>query len=145
MRLSSSLRHGNGLGPLIALALWLVASPAALAEDDWLASVPGSYHGSIWSAGRHMPAVTTFRRDPMGRILGQYAFDEPSGVRERGRLDHCAALRALVLTCLWHDRYGTGRLDLTFTEDFLGFAGRWSAGERAAPVWPWTGRRQLIS
>lgn len=121
-----------------------LASSPGRAETDWLASVPGTYHGSIWSGGAHLPAVTTFRRDSVGRIVGQYAFEEPSGVRERGRLDQCAVLRALVLTCRWHDRYGIGRLDITFTEDFLGFSGRWAAG-RGAPNWPWTGRRQLIS
>ncbi len=57
-----------------------------------------------------------------------------------GKLSKCRAIQIRVMSCIWNDKYGTGELEVTFSEDFSSFNGYWGE-EFSQPVYRWSGAR----
>lgn len=104
------------------------SSPCASAEPDLAleaAGVPqGEYHGSIW-ADAMRECVTEFYGESKGGIDGTYRFDY-DGAPEEGFLVNCRRVAGDEFRCGWKDRWGAGKLDLTFSADLSSFTGVWS-------------------
>ncbi|ATU92084.1 hypothetical protein [Phyllobacterium zundukense] len=104
------------------------------------ASPAGRFCGEMISSGDYQDVETLLNVDRDGRIAGRYELDEPDG-RVEGTLtekDSAGTSRTLV----WTDKYGTGLLELKFSDDYKGFKGRWGGsnnGRFEAPSHSWNG------
>lgn len=117
-----------GRSSLIAVAL-VLSSAACTGSEPELDADPanaprGEYHGEIWSDGMYA-SVTEFYGETRDGRDGVYRFEYGDDVEE-GVLLNCKRLKAQEFRCSWKDRWGVGRLDLKFTEDFNAFTGVWS-------------------
>lgn len=117
--------------PLILLfaAACALGSAVCSAQDSVAAPEPtdlpcGEYHGEIWSDGMY-PSVTEFFGETRGGLDGVYRFEYGDDVEE-GVLRGCKRRKAQAFRCVWKDRWGSGQLDLEFSEDFSAFSGVWS-------------------
>ena len=125
----------------LATAL-LVASSYSLeakaeSADNWLSQAVGSYPGQIWSGGVLIPAETEFLRNNDNSLIGSYSM-QGQGL---GVLSQCQAIKKLVARCIWNDRYGSGDLEVTFSENFSSFKGFWTPKGLTEKL-PWNGKRQ---
>lgn len=104
------------------------------------ASAPsGRYCGLILSGGFLEPSVTDLVTDRDGKVSGSYEFRN-SGKLESGKLSEIATgvgERTRVLT--WSDKFGSGRLVVTFNPEFSHFEGKWGS-RNAEPNAHWSGR-----
>ena len=113
---------------IFTLFTLLLVSPS-FAEDDFAIQLVGTYKGEIWSNSLK-PGTTTFSVDSNNVVTGVYSFQDGSNT-EKGTLDHCERksnwekLQKNKLSCVWHDKYGSGTLDITFSSDFSSFSGLW--------------------
>ena len=114
---------------------------SALAQSSWTTAVAGRYEGQLTSDGQALPASTNLTVGPNNAISGSYTFVEPGNVRLEGLLDACVAVRSLVLSCKWRDRYGDGTFEMTFAGDFRSFTGRWSSSDKPSQWYAWSGAR----
>ena len=106
---------------------------------NWLSQVVGSYKGQISSGGNLVSATTEFILSDTGALIGSYGMSEASGLT-LGTLTQCRALEMRLVRCIWHDRYGTGDLEISFSDTFNSFNGTWgtpNATERS----PWKGSK----
>src|SRR5580765_1879893 len=99
---------------LLVAALVSCSFESALAQSSWTTAVAGRYEGQLTSDGQALPASTNLTIGPNNAISGSYTFVEPGNVRVGGSLAACVAIRSLVLSCKWRDRYGEGTLEMTF-------------------------------
>lgn len=106
---------------------------------DWEVQVLGVYQSQIWGADEFLSGVTEFSQGREGFVEGRYTMNVQGEVVP-GRLSRCQSSQPLIMRCIWQDRYGTGSLELTFSEDFLGFEGYWGADD-STPDFPWMGSR----
>ena len=126
--------------------LWLsLATPLALADSTgWVQQVPGAYSGQVSGGNYSAPIITEFILTTDGDLFGSYAILENAGTAEAdlalGVLTNCQANVDYQLSCTWHDRYGSGTLNLGFTEDLATFDGQWNADGETV-IFPWTGER----
>lgn len=109
------------------------------AAPAWFSRVTGRYQSQIYNQNDLTTGTTEFSRDKTGALVGNYFMDE-AGVLVPGRLSQCQAVQVQVLRCRWFDKYGTGTLEVTFTEDFTSFTGLWGDQE-APPEHVWNGQR----
>lgn len=109
----------------------------AESADDWLSQAVGSYPGQIWSAGTLIPAETEFLLDHDNSLIASYRM-QGQGL---GVLSQCRAVKMLVARCIWNDRYGSGDLEVTFSENFSSFKGYWTPKGLTEKL-PWNGKRQ---
>lgn len=121
---------------LVFLAL-LVAWPG-LAVAGPIAGPQGRYCGKLFSAGEVVAAETTFDSTG-GKITGRYEFRDGNTVTD-GWLVEAGGESARKRLFIWHDRYGLGRLQVTFSSDFASFDGYWGA-DAPKPGNVWTGGR----
>lgn len=128
---------------LTLLLTLLGAVPGSAESLDWVRRIPDVYDGEIFSGSDLLPGSTEFVLDG-GALTGRYAFTE-GGETVEGRLDTCAALPGQVLTCLWRDKYGSGRFTATFEPSLQSFTGHWVAPGAEAYRLPWTGKRRIGS
>ena len=84
--------------------------------------VAGTYDGIIVS-GLDNAAITIFSLTKTGEIRGVYEF-KYGDAYEPGELTDCQ-LSGLNLHCVWHDRFGSGDFNVTFSDDFSSFDGKW--------------------
>ena len=115
-------------------AAWATTTPAlALSSPD------GRYCGLLLSGGFMVPATTQLATGKNGKVTGTYEFTQ-RGRTESGSLTEIAAgARKMTRILRWRDRFGSGRLVVTFTPDFTSFEGRWGP-ENAKPKAHWSGR-----
>lgn len=127
---------------VFALALVAIASFGFGVDGSLAASPAGRFCGELISSGDYQDVETLLSVDRDGRVTGSYELDEPDG-RVAGTLtekDGTGTSRTLV----WSDKYGTGTLDVLFSDDYQAFQGRWGAstnGRPEAPSHSWNGTR----
>jgi hypothetical protein len=126
----------------LAASLLLASSSGLPAKaddstDSWLNKAVGSYPGQIWSDGALIPAETEFLRNNDNSLIGSYSM-QGQGL---GVLSQCRAVKLLVARCIWNDRYGSGDLEITFTENFSSFKGYWTPKGLSEKL-PWNGKKQ---
>jgi hypothetical protein len=146
---------GSSSGALLHLALNMMNirsfayALAALAfyglgvANGIAASPAGRFCGEMISSGDYQDVETLLNVDRDGRIAGSYELDEPDG-RVEGTLTEKDPGAGTSRTLVWTDKYGTGLLDLEFSDDYRGFKGRWSGsnnGRFDAPSHSWNGTR----
>jgi hypothetical protein len=117
----------------------LLAAPASLAH----ARDPiGKYCGALLSSGVMSNVETSFVRNVgNGAITGSYVFDD-GGQPTEGMLAEASDDgdgNDLTRLFIWRDKYGYGRLVVTFSPDFSEFQGKW--GDSGSALAPWNGRR----
>lgn len=102
----------------------------------------GKYCGALLSSGVMTQVETRFVQNiKSGTISGSYVFSE-RGEPVAGMLADAGDdgdASDLTRIFIWRDKYGYGKLVVTFAADFSGFEGKWSDG---GPVTaPWNGKR----
>ncbi|MBD1912941.1 MULTISPECIES: hypothetical protein [unclassified Leptolyngbya] len=123
---------------LVLTGLWSL-NVNAQPSGSWMEQTLGRYEGQIWAAGDLLPATTEFREAEDGSLEGSYTMNE-LGEMVPGTLSQCEAVQVRVMHCVWNDVYGTGNLEVTFSEDFSSFNGYWGE-ENSKPEFPWNGSR----
>jgi hypothetical protein len=123
---------------LLAAATALAASaPSAYARDP-----VGKYCGGLLSSGVMSEVETRFVRNVSnGTITGSYVFDD-RGQPTEGMLAEASDDgdgNDLTRLFIWRDKYGYGKLVVTFTPDFSEFEGKW--GDTGSALAPWNGKR----
>ena len=123
---------------LLATALLLGASTLPAHARDPV----GKYCGELLSSGILSEVETSFVRNvSSGTITGAYVFDD-RGQPVEGMLAEAGDDgdgNDLTRLFIWRDKYGYGKLTLTFTPDFSEFQGKW--GDTVTAVAPWNGKR----
>ena len=123
---------------LVATAVVAQAGPGEPLE--WFHWAIGSYQSDIHSAGELLKGNTTFEINQQGDLAGNYTFEEKDTLVE-GILFPCTAKSAPPrVSCVWTDKYGTGRLDIQFEEGFKSFYGSWQT-DGHPEKFDWNGRR----
>jgi len=56
----------------------------------------------------------------------------------RGSLTGCLHNIGYVVDCYWQDKYGSGRVAFTFSDDYKYFSGKWGINEQPEDF-KWTG------
>ncbi len=129
---------------LMPLLMGAAAVPSAI-EVPWSAvAMQGLYTGELSGEDYSAPVITELFLIDEDELLGSYFVEAPldSETTELvlGVLSDCELVSSHRLNCLWSDRFGSGTLKLTFTEDYQSFEGQWSPDlENAA--YPWGGER----
>ncbi len=119
----------------------LLLSGALLAACHSMSNPPnkpiGDYYGKIYSSGEDQEAKTALTLDG-NRIGGDYYFVEEAQ-KARGTLSKCQRSHR-QLVCQWKDKYGQGKLEMTFNQSFNQFTGEWTtAGDDNR--YHWSGKR----
>lgn len=128
----------------VIFCLLMVSAAVAQAEQgeplEWFHWAIGSYQSDIYSAGELLKGTTTFEINQQGDLAGNYSFEEKDNLVE-GILFPCTAKSAPPrVSCVWTDKYGTGKLDIQFEEGFKSFYGSWQA-DGQSEKFDWNGRR----
>ncbi|MEO0868103.1 MAG: hypothetical protein AAFY17_06565, partial [Cyanobacteria bacterium J06642_11] len=97
-------------------------------NNDWVDNIVGSYNSRIWNGVEPVAGKTEFLMTENSTLIGSYVMDDPSGLA-LGVLTECQPSEPRLLNCTWYDRYGTGDLDVRFSEDFVRFEGTWGSPE----------------
>jgi hypothetical protein len=108
-------------------------------SSNWLRKAVGSYQSKIWSSGNLISGKTEFRKTNDSSLEGSYMMNEKEE-SVSGKLSQCQAIQLRVMRCAWNDKYGTGSLEITFSENFSTFNGYWGEGS-SEPVFRWSGSR----
>ena len=124
----------------------LIVATAAVAQAEpgepleWFHWAIGSYQSDIHSAGELLKGTTIFEINQQGDLAGSYTFEEKDSLVE-GILFPCTAQSAPHrVSCVWTDKYGTGKLDIQFEEGFKSFYGSWQT-DGHPEKYEWNGRR----
>ncbi|MDO9417614.1 hypothetical protein [Pararhizobium sp.] len=99
----------------------------------------GRYCGDLVSGGSSVKVETEFSIAPDGHLAGRYTFADGEG-ETSGWLIEADASEGLLKRLRWADKYGAGRLVISFSADYSSFSGLWAAKE-AQPSEAWNGRR----
>ena len=105
----------------------------------WYQNIAGKYEGTLVSAGQKYKVETVFTSDPNGAIQGQYTFHE-RGKEVTGRLYDFQPENDGSIYFSWQDRYGTGKLKVTFLKSLQEFHGSWGTGNSVNPNNLWNGK-----
>ena len=122
----------------IAVAALLLAAPCLATADDY-PTPNGRYCGKLMSLGELVGAETVLKIDPNGRISGTYEFRDGNATTN-GTLREVEKSASLTKTLRWTDKYGDGRLVITFDPAFMRFDGHWGTGDEV-PGQTWFGQR----
>ena len=114
-------------------------SANAQPSNSWVEDALGSYQSQILNGGTLASGKTEFRKNSDRSLGGIYTMNE-GGEIVPGSLSKCRAIQIRVMSCIWNDKYGTGELEVTFSEDFSSFNGYWGE-EFSEPVYRWSGTR----
>lgn len=126
-----------------AFALVALAFCGLGTASSMTASPAGRFCGEMISSGDYQDVETLLNVDRDGRISGTYELDEPNG-RVDGTLAEKDPGAGTSRMLVWTDKYGTGLLELHFSDDYKGFKARWggsSNGRFDAPSHSWNGSR----
>jgi hypothetical protein len=122
---------------LTAVCMLAAATSPAHARDP-----VGKYCGGLLSSGVMSEVETRFVRNvSSGTITGSYIFDD-QGQPVEGMLAEASDDgdgSDLTRLFIWKDKYGYGKLVVTFTPDFSEFHGMW--GDTGTALSPWNGKR----
>jgi hypothetical protein len=117
----------------------LLAALSTVAIAGAKARPTGRYCGKLVSAGLLVDAETTFSTDEHGRVSGSYHFQDGDAVTD-GRLQETGRDSGRTKSLHWMDKYGHGRLVITFDPNFTQFDGHWGASDEV-PDHFWIGQR----
>lgn len=107
-----------------------------------LNSAEGTYVGTLYSAGI-VPVFTTFYPQPMDeqkQMYGTFMYQENDDW-VTGSLSRCQSLPDRQTICQWHDKYGTGIMDIRFDEQYQSFDGSWGTYCGTRPDLIWNGKK----
>jgi hypothetical protein len=127
------------IGSIVPSRILAQDLPTAPARNLSTAKIFGSYQSQIWSGGSFNSGTTEFVTARDGSVSGRYTMNEPTGAAT-GTLSQCKPMKSRVMQCVWIDRYGTGNLEMTFSENFTSFVGYWGT-DRSKPEYVWVGAR----
>ena len=100
--------------------------------------IGGRYCGKLLSGGALVEVVTILAPGKDGRLEGVYSFRE-AGAMVDGKLRE-ERVNGLTRTLVWTDKYGSGRLLITFTSSYDAFRGAWGF-DNYMPSRQWDGAR----
>lgn len=123
----------------VSLASLLPANSHDKIREAPVRSYAGNYLGHIQSSNELLPIITTFfeKKDQVATSAGSYSMNEANQV-VRGNVFNCKTNFEHTLDCYWQDKYGSGKVAFTFSDDYKNFAGQWSVGEQLEKF-KWTG------
>lgn len=102
----------------------------------------GLFCGKLLSSGILTPVETRFEMNASSStVTGRYVFDE-TGQKVEGLLVEAGDDgdgNNLTRLFVWRDKYGYGKLAVTFAPNFSEFEGKWSDG--GPMIAPWNGKR----
>ncbi len=107
------------------------------------ASPAGRFCGEMISNGDYRDVETVLNVDKSGRIDGTYEARE-GNARLQGTLKETDPGSGPSRTVIWTDKYGTGLLNLNFSDDYSAFKGRWGPSDNGrfeAASHTWSGVR----
>ncbi|NMF57221.1 hypothetical protein [Pseudanabaena yagii] len=137
--MKSSRLFFSSLVASFSLTIVCSLNASAQSSSDWVDQALGNYQSRILSAGSLVSGTTEFRKTREDSLEGSYTMDEQGKV-VFGTLSQCQVMQVRVMRCVWNDKYGTGNLEVTFSENFSSFNGYW--GEIGSePVFRWSGSR----
>lgn len=121
------------------IILTLLLAGSCIADDNFASKLVGNYEGEIWSNGPN-PGRTIFSIDSNENISAVYSFQGFSNL-EKGTLKNCKKKpQKGRLICTWQDKYGSGTLDINFSNDYGSFSGHWGMGSSSVE-YSWNGER----
>jgi len=113
--------------------------------DAWRALAPaeGVYRGLAASGGMLVPVTTRFSVAGDGTLQGSYTFLQ-DGLAHEGTLSHGRAEGPRAAVFIWHDAWGFGTIEVTFSDDFKAFTAIWAPLDDGYTAFPWIGERQAL-
>lgn len=87
----------------------------------------GTYEGKVVSGIGSISVTTTFVGDKNGLKMGSYVMTEESGKQVPGTLDEFKQEGLYTYLVSWHDKYGSGKLRILFSDFGYVFKGFWGA------------------
>lgn len=128
----------------IAALLMLVSVNVHADEDElpqWLFYTNGAFTSQIYNGSGMVTGETIFTFKGKIPFGGRYRFDNGDRTQTVGVLSGCRPTGAFALHCAWSDQFGSGALNVLFTQNMLSFRGMWgSSGHR--PQYSWNGVRK---
>lgn len=125
------------------VAAAIVLSLATFSANAQSGHPTGTYCGELLSGGVMTEVETRFVENTVsGVVTGRYVFTE-QGQAVDGLLADAGSdgdANDLSRIFIWRDKYGYGKLVVTFSADFSSFEGKWSDGGGQASA-PWNGTR----
>ncbi len=123
----------------VSLANLLPENPQNKIRAALPRSHAGSYLGQIQSSNELLPIITTFfkKDDRVATSSGSYSMNEAKTVI-RGSVFNCKNNVNHVLDCFWQDKYGSGKVTFSFSDDYKNFTASWSVGDMPEK-YKWTG------
>lgn len=104
-----------------------------------ISKIHGSYDGNTVSSRRYSPSETTFFPLPNGEIAGTYWLKDDK--LEYGQLRSCTPIQNQTIICEWRDRFGSGKFQATFSDDYMQFNGFWGDSEKVYSGHRWDGKK----
>lgn len=123
----------------VLVASFIAGAATAMAEAR---HPTGKYCGELLSSGIMSEVETRFVQNTRsGTISGSYVFSDQGQPVEGVLADAGDDGDSSDLTriFIWRDKYGYGKLVVSFAADFSGFEGKWSDG--GPTLAPWNGKR----
>lgn len=103
----------------------------------------GTYIGQVFSGSGATPALTTFYPQPLDeqkKMYGTFMYKERNSW-VAGSISDCKFLPERQVICQWHDKYGSGIMDVRFDERYESFNGQWGTYCGTRPNLIWNGKR----
>ncbi len=126
------------LTPLLVISFITSYGSVATAQSRTI----GKYRGSVYSADRHVPVVTTFYLDSRGEIAGSYVIEDGSTTTS-GTLSNFTAIGEDSAKFTWQDKFGSGKLRILFSSNLEQFNGFWGTDNRTN--YHWSGTREVFT
>lgn len=118
------------------MALLVLSWPVSLFADSLF---EGRFCGPLASSGRLVSVSTNINQTSNGEWVGDYEFIEFNKI-VHGTLSHGRLLDGDTMLLSWADRFGVGRLAITFLDKGNAFSGLWGIKDEK-PIYLWNGRR----
>jgi len=109
----------------------------------WTTKLIGTYNGFIGyqDSERKDPVLNEIIMKRDCTLFGRYDFKEPSG-EVHGVFMPIEPVDENTLLITWHDKYGSGKLKVTFSGDKESFEGSWGSNQSASSGGTWTGKKE---
>ncbi|MDP2153951.1 MAG: hypothetical protein Q8J66_09880 [Methylotenera sp.] len=108
----------------VLFCLIVLVSACATNQPNALQNLSGTYIGQVVSV-INIPIKTEFSVNDKGVRSGQYVMTEQDGTLVSGTLDEFKQEGPYTLLVSWHDKYGSGKLRMLFSQQQLLFKGLW--------------------
>jgi hypothetical protein len=136
---------GSLTSVLVGMSFGFTELTANASPYSWLNQTTGAYSGLLSYDGGQDKVLTELFLADTGALIGSLALvgSVTPGKKNEivlGNISSCNSLEERKVLCEWHDRNGTGFVELSFSEKFDGFKGRWRM--KGEEKWfSWTGSR----